>query len=108
MAEILLKNDKGMPQSRIAEILKGPKRLHREDLNRHIPVHMTYFTAHFDDKGVFQTRPDIYGHDRRLAQALTGKGHLLPAVAIAAKRKRPPRRTRTAQDTPWHAAFSSN
>ncbi len=108
MAEILLKNDKGMPQSRIAEILKGPKRLHREDLNRHIPVHMTYFTAHFDDEGRFQTRPDIYGHDRRLAQALTGKGHLLPAVAIAAKRKRTPRRTRTAQDTPWHAAFSSN
>jgi len=61
---------------------------------------MTYFTAHFDDKGVFQTRPDIYGHDRRLAQALTGKGHLLPAVAIAAKRKRPPA---PHQDRPGYA-----
>jgi len=108
MAEVLLKNDKGMSQSRIGEILKGPKRLHREQLNRHIPVHMTYFTAHFDDEGRFQTRADYYGHDRRLAQALTGKGHLLPAVAIAAKRKRSPRRTRTAQDTPWHTVFSSN
>jgi murein L,D-transpeptidase YcbB/YkuD len=108
MAEILLEHDKGMTSSRLGEILKGPKRLHKEDLNKHVPVHMTYFTAIFDDEGVFSTRPDVYGHDRRLAQALTGKGHLLPAVAIASRRKHTPRPTRTAQDTPWNNAFSAN
>jgi murein L,D-transpeptidase YcbB/YkuD len=108
MAEVLLEHDKGMTSSRIGEILKGPKRLHKEDLTRHVPVHMTYFTAHFDDEGVFQTRSDYYGHDRRLAQALTGKGHLLPAVAIASRRKRTRRSTSTGQETPWQAAFSAN
>ncbi len=108
MAEILLDHDKGMTSSRIGEILKGPKRLHKEDLTRHIPVHMTYFTAIFDDEGVFQTRSDYYGHDRRLAQALTGKGHLLPAVAIASRRKHTPRSASTGQETPWQAVFSAN
>jgi murein L,D-transpeptidase YcbB/YkuD len=108
MAEVLLDHDKGMPSSRVGEILKGPKRLHKEDLNKHIPVHMTYFTAIFDDEGAFSTRRDIYGHDRRLAQALTGKGHLLPAVAIASKRKRKPRPTRTAGENRWANSFSAN
>jgi murein L,D-transpeptidase YcbB/YkuD len=108
MAEVLLAHDKGMTSTRIGQILKGPKRLHKEDLTKHIPVHMTYFTAIFNNEGVFQTKFDYYGHDRRLAQALTGKGHLLPAVAIAKKRKRKPRPTRTAQDTPWSNSFSAN
>ncbi len=108
MAEVLLEHDKGMPSTRIGQILKGPKRLHKENLKRHVPVHITYFTTVFDKDGVFQVRSDYYGHDRRLAQALTGKGHLLPAPAIAAPRKRKPRRTRTAQETPWTNAFSAN
>ena len=110
MAEILLEHDKGMPSSRIGQILQGPKRLHTEKLKTHVPVHMTYFTTTFDKDGNFLTRSDYYGHDKRLAQALTGKGHLLPAPVIAVSRKkRPPRqRTRTAQDTPWNNAFSAN
>ena len=31
-----------------------------------IPVHLTYQTAFFDDAGQFQTRPDIYGHDKTM------------------------------------------
>ncbi len=108
MAEVLLAHDKGMTSTRIGQILKGPKRLHKEDLTKHIPVHMTYFTAMFNDEGIYQTLSDYYGHDRRLAQVLTGKGHLLPAVAIASKRKRTPRRTRTAQESPWTNSFSAN
>ena len=109
MAEILLEHDKGMTSSRVGQILKGPKRLHKEDLKRHIPVHITYFTTVFDKDGKFQTRSDYYGHDKRLAQKLTGKGHLLPAPAVAVSRKRTPRkRTRTARDTPWNNAFSAN
>ena len=110
MAEILLDHDKGMTSSRIDQILKGPKRLHTEKLQKHVPVHITYFTTVFDKDGNLQTRSDYYGHDKRLAQMLTGKGHLLPVPAIAVSRKRKPRtpRTRTAQDTPWSNAFSAN
>lgn len=93
MAEILLAHDKGMTSDRIGKILAGPRRLHKEELTRHVPVHMTYFTALFDDKDGFMTFGDYYGNDRRLAEALTGKGHLLP-VASAPGRSRPVRKKR--------------
>jgi len=106
MAEILLAHDKGLTSTRIGEILKGPKRLHKEDLTRHVPVHMTYFTSIFDKDGALRTLPDLYGHDRRLAQLLTGKGRLLRVPAIVAKHK--PRATQTAQDTGWDNLVSAN
>lgn len=110
MAEILLETDKGMPASRLGQILSGPKRPHKEDLKKHIPVHTTYFTVSFDDKGNLKTFRDVYAHDRRLAEMLTGKGELLPKPAIASPRKRraprPP--TRTAGDNRWNNAFSDN
>ena len=40
------------------------------NLDRHIPVHITYFTAWVDETGKLQVRDDIYGHDERLAAAL--------------------------------------
>jgi murein L,D-transpeptidase YcbB/YkuD len=40
------------------------------NLDRHIPVHITYFTAWIDGSGALQLRSDIYGHDARLAAAL--------------------------------------
>jgi len=40
------------------------------NLDTHIPVHITYFTAWVDENGQLQLRDDIYGHDRRLAAAL--------------------------------------
>jgi murein L,D-transpeptidase YcbB/YkuD len=40
------------------------------NLESHIPVHITYFTAWIDPSGKLQVRPDIYGHDTRLAAAL--------------------------------------
>lgn len=109
MAEVLLGHDKGMTSSRIDAILKGPKRLHTENLTRHVPVHMTYFTVRIGDDGNLRTYGDIYGHDRRLAQALTGKGHLVPAPAVATrhKRKRIVRRT-PAADTPWANVLTAN
>ncbi len=109
MAEILLGHDKGMSSERIGQILKGPKRLHKEDLNKHVPVHVTYFTVFFDEQGEMRTYGDVYGHDRRLAELLTGKGELLPRPAIAAPRKRKPSRTRTAGSNRWDQnAFINN
>jgi murein L,D-transpeptidase YcbB/YkuD len=40
------------------------------NLDHHIPVHITYFTAWVDDAGKLQLRDDVYGHDKRLAAAL--------------------------------------
>jgi murein L,D-transpeptidase YcbB/YkuD len=110
MAEVLLANDKGMTSTRIGAILNGPKRPYTEKLNKHVPVHLTYFTAMFDDDGAFKTKRDIYGHDRRLAQALTGQGNLLSVPAIkTSRKKRTPRSARTTtQVSVWDQAFSAN
>ena len=43
------------------------------DLNQHIPVHITYFTAQVYDNGDVSTQKDIYGHEKRITQALEGK-----------------------------------
>jgi murein L,D-transpeptidase YcbB/YkuD len=40
------------------------------DFPRAINVHITYFTAWVDDSGALQTRPDLYGYDKRVEQAL--------------------------------------
>jgi murein L,D-transpeptidase YcbB/YkuD len=40
------------------------------NLQRLVPVHITYFTAFVDDAGQLQTRPDIYGHDGRVKHLL--------------------------------------
>jgi murein L,D-transpeptidase YcbB/YkuD len=40
------------------------------NLEHHVPVHITYFTAFVDEAGRLQLRDDIYGHDKRLAAAL--------------------------------------
>jgi len=40
------------------------------NLDRRVPVHITYFTAFVDDGGRLQIRDDIYGHDKRVAAAL--------------------------------------
>jgi len=42
-------------------------------LDRHIPVHITYFTASVDDNGKLRTFADFYGLDSRTSAALTGR-----------------------------------
>jgi L,D-transpeptidase YcbB len=41
-------------------------------LDRPIPVHMTYFTVVVDDNGKVSTFADLYGFDRKVANALFG------------------------------------
>lgn len=108
MAEVLLAHDKGLTASRIDTILKGPRRLHKEELTRHVPVHMTYFTNIFDKDGALRTLADLYGHDRRLAQLLRGKGRLLPVPVFASKHKRKKRIMQTAQETAWSEMLTVN
>ncbi len=40
------------------------------NLQRDIPVHLSYFTAFVDESGKLQRRPDIYGHNQATIDAL--------------------------------------
>jgi murein L,D-transpeptidase YcbB/YkuD len=88
VAELVLAHDKGWDAAKVSELAKsGP--LHNEVLiEKRIPMHIAYFTAWVDDDGKLKTYSDIYGHEKRVAQALDGKwtqiakgrDHLAPVV----------------------------
>lgn len=71
LAEILLGEDKGWSPERVRGMFNGNQS--EVPLDKHIPVHVTYFTARVDDNGKLQTYGDFYGLDSRTAAALTGK-----------------------------------
>lgn len=52
----------------------------RIDLEQHIPVHLVYRTAIMPARGNAQYRPDIYGRDGRIWNALANAGVVLRAV----------------------------
>jgi murein L,D-transpeptidase YcbB/YkuD len=43
------------------------------DLKTQIPVHNTYFTLVVDESGAVRDLKDVYGHDKRVTDALNGK-----------------------------------
>jgi murein L,D-transpeptidase YcbB/YkuD len=69
-AEILLAEDKGWSTEKVANAMASGQDV---ALDRPIPTHVTYFTALVDDDGRVRTFSDIYGHDSRLAAAMTGR-----------------------------------
>ncbi|MFN3869709.1 MAG: L,D-transpeptidase, partial [Hyphomicrobiaceae bacterium] len=42
------------------------------EIEKRLPVHLAYFTAWVDDDGTVRTFRDIYGHEKRVTQALDG------------------------------------
>ncbi len=82
-AAVLLEHDQGWSQSDVQRAI-GSGGNQQVRLQKHIPVHVAYFTAWVQDDGKLATFSDWYGHDRRLALALNGKTALLAQeVAIA-------------------------
>jgi murein L,D-transpeptidase YcbB/YkuD len=73
LAETLLGIDKGWSAKEVDELLDGNPEEVGVPLNQHIPVHITYFTAQVDDNGEVTTENDVYGHEKRITQALEGK-----------------------------------
>jgi murein L,D-transpeptidase YcbB/YkuD len=51
------------------------------DLERSIPVHLTYQTAWVDTDGRLQLRNDIYGRNARLSAAIQSRGVVMPDPA---------------------------
>lgn len=69
LAKLLLSEDDRWTPERFEETLAlGDRRV--VNLPHPINVHLTYLTAWVDDAGEMQFRPDIYGRDKQLADAL--------------------------------------
>jgi murein L,D-transpeptidase YcbB/YkuD len=89
MAEILLNEDKGWDAAKIADLIANGPPNNEVPIDRKIGVHITYFTAWVDEQGALQTARDVYGHERRITQALAGQwaqiakgpNHLAPVRA---------------------------
>jgi murein L,D-transpeptidase YcbB/YkuD len=73
LAQLLLGIDKGWTPEHVAQLVKGDPEEIAVPLDKHIPVHLAYFTAQVDSDGEVTTEPDIYGHEKRITQALQGK-----------------------------------
>jgi murein L,D-transpeptidase YcbB/YkuD len=67
-AAALLKDDPNVSSDKLQKMVGG--REARVNLTTKIPVHITYFTAWVDANGDLQVRDDLYGHDRKVEQAL--------------------------------------
>jgi L,D-transpeptidase YcbB len=70
-ADVLLAEGKGWSAAQVKEQWDNGVNS-SVTLDRPIPVHMTYFTVVVDDRGKVSTFADLYGFDRKVANALFG------------------------------------
>ncbi len=99
LAEIILAYDKGWDAAKVAQVSRSGPLNNEIEIDKKIPIHLAYFTAWVDDGGRLQTFRDIYGHEKRVTQALDGqwnkinkgRNHLAPVqpgfnpAAVAAR-----------------------
>lgn len=71
LARILLNSDQWSRDAIDAAIATGQTK--SIPLHKTLPVYVLYFTAFVDPDGTIEFRDDIYGRDRRLAQALAAR-----------------------------------
>jgi len=77
LADYLLKDDpKWTPEAIRAAIATGEQKT--VSIPRPLPVHILYFTAWVEEDGTVEFRPDVYGADAKLIQALAKE----PLVAL--------------------------
>lgn len=89
IAAVILAADKGMPQAEVDKLLADGYNS-AVNVEHHIPVHTTYFTAVVDDQGKVQTFGDVYKLDAMVGAAILGKGAQSEAVADNAQAKAKP------------------
>jgi L,D-transpeptidase YcbB len=73
LAEIVLKEDKGWDAAKIAELDRSGPLNNEVPIEKEIPIHLVYFTAWVGDDGKLKTFRDVYGHEKRITQALDGE-----------------------------------
>lgn len=71
LGAVVLDKTEGWPQSRIEETIAGGER-RVVTLAAPLPVHISYLTAWVNKDGSLHFRDDIYGRDKKLADALLG------------------------------------
>ena len=70
LAQLLLGIDKGWTPGYVAGLVKGDPEEIAVPLDKHIPVHLAYFTAWPDETGKIVFYSDTYKRDKRLEKAL--------------------------------------
>lgn len=73
LAAMVLEYDKGMSRAEVQKLIKSGPPDNDIEMSKPIPVHLAYFTAWVDDDGKLNTFSDIYGHEKRVTQALDGE-----------------------------------
>lgn len=73
LAEMILKEDKGWDAAKVQELDRTGPLNNEIPISKEIPIHIVYFTAWVTDDGKLKTFPDVYGHERRITQALDGQ-----------------------------------
>jgi murein L,D-transpeptidase YcbB/YkuD len=100
LALLLLHHDQGWTQAKIDSAIATSEDNHVA-LQHQIPVYITYFTLKVNDDGSISRFNDIYGHDARMAAALSGKEYYEEPVEqdseIVASQPEPPRGKRYRQ-----------
>ncbi len=87
-AELILAEDKGWDAAKVDDLAKAGPMNNEVAMDTKIKMHIAYFTAWVDEAGTLKTYGDIYGHERRVTQALDGRwseiakgrNHLAPVV----------------------------
>lgn len=90
LAEMILMEDKGWDKNKIAELNRSGPLNNEVVIDKRIPIHLVYFTAWVGDDGRQKIFGDVYGHEKRVTQALDGewdkikkgRDHLAPVEAI--------------------------
>ncbi|HLO23419.1 MAG TPA: L,D-transpeptidase family protein [Methyloceanibacter sp.] len=72
IAAVVLAADQNMPQAEVDKLLAEGSNS-AVNIQHHLPVHTTYFTATVDDEGKLQTYADVYKLDGVVAAAIGGK-----------------------------------
>lgn len=73
-AEVILGETSNWTDAQVSANLESrAEENHRVDLDHSVGVHNTYFTVLASADGKLESLPDIYGHDKRIKQALAGK-----------------------------------
>ena len=77
LAEVVLGADKGWNRLKINSLVRSGPKNNQVALNKKVPVHVTYFTAHINEAGKPVLYNDIYGHEKRIQMGMDGKAHLI-------------------------------
>jgi len=73
LTEIVLDYDRGWDRDKIKELVRSGPLDNEVTLTKHVPIHLAYFTAWVGDDGKVKFFRDIYGHEKRVRQALDGE-----------------------------------